>query len=140
MSLANVWIDTMSDGLIRADGIAGIHTHRTPALAGKPPRSLVDIILPVSTGSGLPDSWSIDSTHRTLAQTDHQPTDAPQQLARLLAQLDSTDAAGIITTSTTSTTDDPPPDPADTTNGLVRFRFTPFAATEPGRHYDAQYL
>jgi hypothetical protein len=141
MSLANVWIDTMSDGLIRADLVAGIHTHRTPALVGKPPRWLVDITLPVTTGSGTSESWSTGSTHRTLAQTDRQPSNAPRQLARLLAQLDTTDSAGIISTTTGSGE----PDTADgahhtTGNETVRFRFTPFDATEPGRHYDAQYL
>jgi hypothetical protein len=141
MSLANVWLDTLGDGLIRADAIIGVRTHPTPVIAGKLSHWLVDVVLAVSTGSGLTDSWALGPLHRTLIQTDRQPLDAPQQLVRLLAQLDATNAAGIVTTSAG-------PAPHGQPNGVeqgpettaVRFRYTPFPATEAGRHYDAHYL
>jgi hypothetical protein len=99
MSLANVWLDTLGDGLIRADAIIGVRTHPTPVIAGKLSRWLLDVVLAAPTGSGLTDSWALGPLHRTLIQTDRQPLDAPQQLVRLLAQLDATNAAGIVTTS-----------------------------------------
>ena len=42
VSLANVWVQTWADGLVRADQIVGIEAHPTPAVAGKPSRWLVD--------------------------------------------------------------------------------------------------
>jgi hypothetical protein len=35
VGLTNVWVRTLSDGLIRADHIVGIDAHRTPQLAEK---------------------------------------------------------------------------------------------------------
>jgi hypothetical protein len=153
VNLTSVWVQTLADGLIRADVIAGIHTHRTPALAGKPPRWLLDVVLSSTTGSGQAGSWTVSPLHRTLTQTADEPTDAPQQLARLLAQLEATITAGIITTSTsTSTSTSPSPSPSpeasspdrtaesDTATTMVRFRFTPFAAVQAGDQYDSEYL
>jgi hypothetical protein len=134
MSLSNVWLDTLADGLVRADQVIGVHTHRTPALSGKASRWLLDVVLPGATGSGQGAGWSIGPVHRTLTQTNDDPRDAPATLTRLLAQLDTTSAAGTITTIT---------EPTPSGNGagaIVRFRFTPFAASEPGRYYDAEYL
>jgi hypothetical protein len=141
MSLANVWLDTLGDGLIRADAIIGVRTHPTPMIAGKLSRWLLDVVLAAPTGSGVTDSWTLGPLHRTLIQTDRQPLDAPQQLVRLLAQLDATNAAGIVTTSGGPA---PHKQPNRVEKGpettAVRFRYTPFPATEAGRHYDAHYL
>jgi hypothetical protein len=99
VSLANVWVQTWADGLVRADQIVGIEAHPTPAVAGKPSRWLVDAVLATPVGSGAPDHWGITALHRTLIQTGREPRDAPQALARLLAQLDLVSAAGVITVS-----------------------------------------
>ncbi|MGQ0482710.1 MAG: hypothetical protein ACT4O0_17010 [Pseudonocardia sp.] len=134
MSLSNVWLNTLADGLVRADQVIGVHTRPTPALTGKASRWLLDVVLPGSAGSGQATGWTIGPVHRTLAQTSHHPGDAPPKLTRLLARLNSTNAAGVITTITS---------PNPSTNGgdaLVQFRFTPFAASEPGRLDDAEHL
>lgn len=143
MSLSNVWLATLADGLIRADHVIGIHTHPTPAVTGKPSRWLLDVVLGSTTGSGQHDAWVVSPLHRTLIQTTHQPTDAPRSLARLLAQLDGTNASGIVSCITPT-----PLRPGDddqlpgTINGdtVVRFRFTPFQPTEPDRQSDPEYL
>ncbi|MDT7563528.1 MAG: hypothetical protein QOG76_2152 [Pseudonocardiales bacterium] len=141
MNLTSVWVQTLADGLIRADLIAGIHTHRTPAVAGKPPRWLLDVVLSSTTGSGQAGSWTVSPLHRTLTQTADEPTDAPQQLARLLAQLEATVTAGIITTSTSPEASSPDRTAeSDTATTMVRFRFTPFAAVQAGDQYDSEYL
>lgn len=134
MSLTNVWLDTLADGLVRADQVIGVQTHRTPALTGKASRWLLDVVLPGTTGSGQATGWTTGPVHRTLAQTNDNPGEAPPTLIRLLAQLDTTDAAGIITTVIDSTPS------AKGGDARVRFRFIPFAASEPGRPYDAEYL
>lgn len=147
MTLTNVWLETLADGLIRADLIVGVHSHRTPSLAGKPSRWLLDVVLPGATGSGQHDSWTMGPVHRTVIQIDEHPRDAPQHLVRLLAQLDATNAGGIITTSVAThraAVESPVPG-GDGHGGasagpLVRFRFTPFRAVESGRHYDPEYL
>lgn len=147
MSLTNVWLETLADGLIRADRIVGVHSHRTPSLAGKPSRWLLDVVLPGATGSGQHESWAIGPVHRTVIQTDQHPGDAPQHLVRLLAQLDSTNAAGIVTTSVDAdrAAQESALPGGDGKGGalatpVIRFRFTPFRAVEPGRHYDPEYL
>ena len=132
MSLNNVWIETLGDGLIRADQIIGIDTHPTPAIAGKPSRWLLDIVLPTTTGSGVPDTWAIRALHRTLVQTQHPATQAPAHLARLLAQLDAVSSAGIITTTVDTG------DKTDPRSVSVRFQFVPFAPAETGDH--GEYL
>ena len=139
MNLTSVWVQTLADGLVRADLIAGIHTHRTPALGGKPPRWLLDVVLSSTTGSGQAGSWTVSPLHRTLTQTADEPTDAPQQLARLLAQLEATITAGIITTSPEASSPDRTAE-SDTATTMVRFRFTPFAAVQAGDRYDSEYL
>lgn len=122
MGLSTVWVQTAADGLIRADSIVGITTHRTPAIAGKSARWLLDVVLPTTTGSGSGEGWISTPVHRTLAQADDPPTHAPADLARLLAQLGALDAAGIITVVR-----EPSP---DSTHAAVRFRFTPFITTD----------
>ncbi|WP_329045799.1 hypothetical protein OG738_29850 [Amycolatopsis sp. NBC_01488] len=114
MGLHNVWIRTLSDGLLRADQIVGLTAHATPSLPGKSPRWLLDATMTVPAGSGGAGSgWDIGILHRTLAQTQTEPVGAPEALARLLDRLDRPDTAGIITPSTTA--------------GTVRFTFSAFA-------------
>jgi hypothetical protein len=170
MVLTNVWLHTLGDGLIRADQIVGALARRTPAVAGKPAHWLLTVVLPMTTGSGQPDIWVTSPLHRTLIQTSDEPADAPEDLTRLLSQLDATDAAGVITAaldepapaSTNSTPQShrssaisarsassppsPPPPPSalslarSSARATVRFRFTPFRGTDPGYHYDPEYL
>ena len=99
MGLANVWVQTQGDGLVRADQVVGIDAHQTPAMSGKPARWLLDVVLPSSIGSGTREGWGITMVHRTLIQSPEDPGDAPTALARLLAQLDLVSATGVITTS-----------------------------------------
>ncbi|MBF6558184.1 MAG: hypothetical protein IVW52_18925 [Acidimicrobiales bacterium] len=131
MSLRSVWIQTLSDGLIRVDQIIGIDTHPTPAVAGKPSRWLLDIVLATTTGSGVPDTWAISALHRTLIQTPQPATQAPALLARLLAQLDAIPSAGVITASIDTDNTDPG-------SVAVRFHFAGFTPSEPGDH--GEYL
>jgi hypothetical protein len=149
MALTSVWLRTLGDGLIRADQIVGVLAHPTPAGAGKPSHWLLDVVLPAGAGGGQADSWVVEPLHRTLIQTSTEPVDAGDHLVRLLAQLDTTNASGLITASAGPRPDSParagPATPASARAGdgeanLVRFRFTPFRATEPGRHYDPEYL
>lgn len=155
MSLATLWIQTYADGLVRADHVVGIEAHPTPALTGKPPHWLLTVVLPTVTGSGdLADGapgWQIAPVHRTVIQTPDHPGDAPAALARLLAQLDPVNAAGVITAEVTpdhagTGTGSPgsPDAPADSgatapepsqsgdtaavvaAGSRIRFRFTPF--------------
>jgi hypothetical protein len=77
MSLTNVWVQTVADGLVRADQVVGIDAHPTPAMSGKPARWLLDVVLPASMGSGTREDWGVTVVHRTLIQTDQDPGDAP---------------------------------------------------------------
>jgi hypothetical protein len=149
MSLTNVWVQTLGDGLIRADQVTGIDAHQTPALTGKPSRWLLDVVVPVPIGSGTREGWAISALHRTLIQTPDDPGDAPAALARLLAQLDLVSAAGVISTSRAGHDRVGTPDAApsadlnaDTviTTSRVRFRFAPFANPGPGQHTGPEYL
>jgi hypothetical protein len=162
--LTNVWVQTWADGLLRADQIVGIDAHPTPAMAGKPSRWLVDAVLAAPIGSGTAEQWGVTVLHRTLIQVGREPRDAPLALARLLAQLDLVSAAGVITVeaeparatsparvggASVEQSDGPRGAPADQApgprieeaqSGRLRFRFTPFAHPEPGRHTDREYL
>jgi hypothetical protein len=170
VGLGRVWVQTLGDGVVRADQITGIDAHQTPALTGKPARWLLDVVLGVPIGSGHREEWTVTAMHRTLIQTGHDPSPAAAALARLLAQLDVINAAGIITpTSDRATTDQgalseagapgpgprtaaatAAPSPQDgavdgavdgaAVAGGVRLRFTPFPEPEPGRHTGAEYL
>lgn len=143
VSVTNVWVQTAADGLVRADQVVGIDAHQTPALSGKPARWLLDVVLPASIGSGTRDRWGVTPVHRTLLQTAEDPTGAAAAaLARLLAQLDLTNAAGVITTSREEDTSSPTDarDALTTGSGRVRFRFVPFPSPAPGHHTGAEYL
>ena len=153
MGLTAVWVTTLGDGLVRADQIVGVHARRTPEITGKPSHWLLNAVLPLTTGSGQGDTWATSPLHRTLIQTSHEPHDAPEHLARLLAQLDATNAAGVITATISDLTppapaakaarnrgNGPTPAPATTATTTVRFQFTPFRGTDPGHHYDPDYL
>lgn len=115
MGLDKVWIQTLSDGLLRADQVVGLTAHATPSLPGKSPRWLLDVTMAAAAGSGAGgNGWDIGILHRTLIQTSDEPTGAPAALARLLAELDRPATAGIITPSATAA------------NG-VQFSFAAFA-------------
>jgi hypothetical protein len=117
MGLAGIWIRTLGDGLIRADQVIGIGNHRTPALRGKPARWLLTVSLAVPAGSGNGESWDLSSLHRTLVQSDREARQAPEALARLLAQLAEIGAAGVVT-----------PRVCGPDRDEVRFEFTRFGA------------
>lgn len=146
MTLTNVWVQTVADGLVRADQVVGVDAHQTPALPGKPSRWLLDVVLPNSIGSGSREGWAVTALHRTLIQTSHHPGDAPAALARLLARLDLASATGVIVTALADDDRDDlgAPDPRGEDlfagAGRVRFRFVPFAGPAPGHHTGAEYL
>jgi hypothetical protein len=152
MSLTNVWLQTLGDGLVRADQVVGIDVHQTPALTGKAPHWLLDAIIPASIGSGARGEWNINVLHRTLAQTSTDPGNATVVLARLLAQLDAINAAGIVATSRAhdsaarsgragdTATGQPHSDEVAADATSIRFRFTPFPSPPPGHHTGAEYL
>lgn len=133
MSLSNLWLQLHDGSLIRADQIVGIDVHQTPELAGKPSRWLLDVVLAVPVGGGGPDMhWNTGPLHRTLVQTSTRPDDAPAALARLLAQLDARDAAGVVRASASAIERDPHPDHT-LSAGPVRLGYTAFASgTAPG--------
>ena len=139
MGLDRVWVQTLADGLLRADQITGIDAHQTPALTGKPARWLLDVVVAVPIGSGRREDWTVTALHRTLIQTGHDPSPATAALARLLAQLDVTNAAGIITAGIHKEPDGGAENEAAVAGG-VRLRFTPFPEPAPGRHTGAEYL
>jgi hypothetical protein len=139
VSLTNVWLQTRGDGLVRADQVAGIEAHQTPELTGKPSYWLLDIVLPAPVGNGSGGELWINVLHRTLLQTSLDPGDAPVALARLLFQLDSISAAGIVVT-TRHDADDPATDGIAVGSETVRFRFTPFSSPPPRDDTGAEYL
>jgi hypothetical protein len=142
VGLANVWLQTLVDGLVRADQVTGIDAHQTPALSGKPSHWLLDVVLPGQVGSGSRGDWGVNVLHRTLIQTSQDPGDAPAVLARLLAQLDAISAAGIILiTRGGPRGGDAAPDGATIAEAAaVRFQFIPFAAPPPGHDTESEYL
>lgn len=146
MGLCRVWLQTLGDGLVRADQITGIDAHQTPALTGKPSRWLLDVVLAVPIGSGHREGWTVTALHRTVIQTGSDPSPAAPALARLLAQLDVINAAGIISASLVTErgargeSGNGPRTEDATVAGGVRLRFAPFAEPAPGRHTGAEYL
>jgi hypothetical protein len=143
VSLTNVWLQTSGDGLVRGDQVVGIDVHPTPELTGKRAHWLIDVLLPSSIGNGSRGEWDVTVLHRTLVQTSQQPGDAATTLARLLAQLDAVDAAGVVT----ATAPRPGGHTGDEAEGAgraeetpVRFRFIPFPSPPPGHHTGAEYL
>lgn len=133
MSLANVWLQMLDGSLVRADQVTEITLHQTPEFAGKPSRWLLDVAVAVPVGSGDHEGWRTGPLHRTLAQTDRSPREAPAALARLLAELDAADAAGLVRADTSQLHAAPHPE-RTVAAGEVHFGFTAFAgAAGPGR-------
>ncbi|MBC3191532.1 hypothetical protein H7X46_10705 [Pseudonocardia sp. C8] len=128
MSLDRVWLRLPDGGLVRADQAIGIEVHRTPETLGKRSHWLLDVVLAVpSGGGGSEDGWRTGPLYRTLAQTDdEEPVEAPAALARLLAQLDDVDAAGVVRADTGRLGRDPHPD-RTVAAGPIRFAYTAFA-------------
>ena len=131
MSLRNTWLQMLDGNLVRADRVTEIELHQTPEIAGKPSRWLLDVVLAVPVGSGgpPPEGWRTWALHRTLAQTSTPPTEAPAALARLLAQLDAADAAGIVQAKTSRVQAAPHPD-RTAARGPVRLAFTAFTGAD----------
>jgi hypothetical protein len=106
VGLSRMWIQTLDDGLVRADHVVEILAHRTASFAGKPARWLLDVATAASQGAGTAAQWNLGASHRTLAQTADEPRGAARRLARLLCDLDTRDAAGIISVRRTGDTID----------------------------------
>ena len=137
MSLTNVWVQTGSDGLVRADQVVGIEAHSTAGLRDTQSHWLLDVVLTTSVGSGFREGWTVTALHRTLAQTAVAPEGASIALARLLAQLDTVSAAGVINVEKV---DSGTSDTLSTSAGSIRFQFVPFQAPVPDVRTDAEYL
>jgi hypothetical protein len=137
MSLTNVWVQTHSDGLVRADQVIGIEAHTTAGLRDTPSHWLLDVVLATSVGSGYREGWSVTALHRTLTQTAVAPEGASVALARLLAQLDTASAAGVINIGKV---DSGTNDALSTSAGSIRFQFVPFQAPVRDDRTDAEYL
>jgi hypothetical protein len=149
VGLTNVWLRTFTDGLVRADQVVGLQVHRTPSITGKPSHWLLDVVLPSGIGGGKSGDWELGPVHRTLLQTSVEPEQACEHLARLLAQLDTVNASGVITASPGTFEASASTQPATRASGgnkgdgptmRVRFTFSPFRAVAPDRHYDPEYL
>jgi hypothetical protein len=81
VSLTNVWLQTLADGLVRADQVTGIDAHQTPALIGTlAPVARRHASPPTPIGSGTRGEWGVSALHRTLVQTSQHPVDAPAVL------------------------------------------------------------
>jgi hypothetical protein len=137
MSLTNVWVQTHADGLVRADQIIGIEAHTTAGLRDTPSHWLLDVVLVTSVGSGYREAWNVTALHRTLAQTAVAPEGASVALARLLADLDTINAAGVINVEKVNSEEN---DAHTASAGGIRFQFVPFQAPVRDDHADAEYL
>jgi len=137
VGLRNVWVQTHSDGLVRADQVIGIEAHPTAGLRDTPSHWLLDIVLATSVGSGYREGWNVTALHRTLLQTAAAPEGASVALARLLAQLDGIDAAGVINVEKV---DSDTNDAFTASAGRIRFQFLPFHAPVRDDRTDAEYL
>jgi hypothetical protein len=137
VTLTNVWVQTHSDGLVRADQVISIEAHTTAGLRDTPSHWLLDVVLTTSVGSGYREGWTVTALHRTLAQTAVAPEGASIALARLLAQLDTVSAAGVINVEKV---DSGTSDALSTSAGSIRFQFVPFQAPVPDDRTDAEYL
>jgi hypothetical protein len=129
LSLSNVWLQLLDGGLVRADQVTEITVRQTPEIAGKPSRWLLTVAVAVPVGSGDPSGWRTGPLHRTLTQTNHCPREAPAALARLLAQLDAVDAAGIMRADTSRVNAAPHPE-RTVAAGEVHFGFTAFTGAD----------
>ena len=139
VSLTNVWVQTHSDGLVRADHIIGIEAHSTAGLRDTPSHWLLDVVLATSVGSGYREAWTVTALHRTLAQTSVAPDGSFIALARLLARLDMISAAGVIRTEKVNSQEHDT-DAFSTSAGGIRFRFVPFQNPVPDDRPDGEYL
>jgi hypothetical protein len=137
--LANVWVQTHSDGLVRADHVIGIEAHSTAGLRDTPSHWLLDVVLATSVGSGYREAWTVTALHRTLAQTVSPPEGSPVALARLLARLDMISATGIITLEKQGSGEHDT-DAFSASAGGIRFRFVPFRPPVPEDRTDGEYL
>jgi hypothetical protein len=137
VSLINVWVQTHSDGLVRADHVVGIEAHSTAGLRDTSSHWLLDIVLATSVGSGYREGWNVTALHRTLAQTAVPPEGASVALARLLAQLDTIDAAGVITIEKVGSDKN---DAHSASAGGIHFQFVPFQTPARVERTDAEYL
>jgi hypothetical protein len=131
VSLSNLWLQMLDGSLVRADQVVEITLHQTPDIAGKPSRWLLDVAVAVPVGSGDGAGWHTGPLHRTLAQTGHAPQNAPAALARLLAQLDGIDAAGIVRADTSRLRAAPHPEHT-VAAGEIHFGFAAFAGAGRG--------
>ena len=126
MALTSVWLATLGDGLVRGDQVVGIDVHQTPQLTGKRSHWLIDVVLPASVGNGMRGEWDMTVLHRTLVQTSQPPGDATTALARLLAQLDAADAAGVVRVSAHPEEREQAGEWVEAGDSHVAFRFVPF--------------
>jgi hypothetical protein len=76
--LHQVWIRTLDDGW------------------------LLDVVTGAGQGAGTAGHRNLGASHRTLAQTDDEPRGATHRLVQLLWELDTDDAAGIVTVRRTA--------------------------------------
>jgi hypothetical protein len=129
LSLANVWLQLLDGSLVRADQVTEITLHQTPEIAGKPSRWLLDVAVAVPVGSGDPSGWHTGPLHRTLTQTSRCPREASAALARLLAQLDAVDAAGILRADVSRVRAAPHPE-RTAAAGDIHFGFTAFTGAD----------
>lgn len=139
MSLTNVWVQTHSDGLVRADQIIGIEAHPTAGVRDTPSHWLLDVVVATSVGSGYREGWTVTALHRTLTQTAAAPQGASVALARLLAQLDVIGTAGVVHIEKASAGESGV-DALSSSSGGIRFRFEPFRAPVADDRTDAEYL
>lgn len=139
VGLSNVWVQTHSDGLVRADQVIGIEAHSTAGVGDTPSHWLLDVVLTTSVGSGFRDGWNVTALHRTLAQTAFPPEGAATALARLLARLDAINASGVVTLEKHGR-GDADTDAFTSSAGGLRFRFAPFPTTGPDDRSDGEYL
>ncbi|MDT7741815.1 MAG: hypothetical protein QOE59_893 [Actinomycetota bacterium] len=123
MGLARVWIETLDDGLVRADQVVEVLAHQTAAFAGKPARWLIDVVIPVSQGAGASGQWHLAASHRTLMQTGTEPRGAAHRLVELLCRLDATDAAGIVRAERAQRDEPSTGSSATSTSDGIAFRF-----------------
>lgn len=127
MGLQRVWIETLDDGLVRADHVVEVVAHKTAPFAGKPAHWLLDVVTATNQGAGSVQGWNLGASHRTLIQTDERPSGAAQRLTELLAALDTADAAGTVTAHRVPEDPTMSRGPHAPDEALVDFRFELFA-------------
>jgi hypothetical protein len=137
MTLTNVWVQTHSDGLVRADQIIGIEAHPTAGVRDTPSHWLFDVVVATSVGSGYREGWNVTALHRTLTQTASAPHGASVALAGLLARLDVIGTAGVVAVEKAGAGG---AGALSSSSGGIRFRFEPFRAPVADDRSDAEYL